>query len=109
MNIPTASLRASPSVSSQTRPRYGIAAHCRSEDGQTFNELAVSVSSEGRRLAYFSDTLRPPVIQLQLRSPRGNVVEILVTTSTAQEAGKLKVVDCRFERPLTETELAELL
>jgi hypothetical protein len=109
MNHPTASLRTSPSVSAQTRPRYGIAAHCLSEDGQTFNELAVSVTSEGCRLAYFSDTVRPPVIQVQLRSPRGNVVQVFVTTSTAQEAGKLKVVDCQFERPLTEAELAELV
>jgi hypothetical protein len=108
MNHATALLRTSPSVSTQTRPRYGIAAHCRSEDGQTFNELAVSVTSEGCRLAYFSDTLRPPVVQVQLRSPRGNVVQVLVSTSTAQEAGKLKVVDCRFERPLTEAELTEL-
>jgi hypothetical protein len=99
----------SSSVSSQTRPRYGIAAECRSDDGQTFNELAVSVTSEGCRLAYYSDTLRPPVVQIQLRSPRGNVVQVLVTTSTVQEAGKLKVVNCRFERLLTENELAELL
>jgi hypothetical protein len=59
-------------------------------------------------LAYFSDTIRPPVVYLQLHSPRGRVVEVPVTASTVTEGGKLKVVDCRFERPLTEAELAEL-
>jgi hypothetical protein len=108
MNRQAASPPTSPSVSSQTRPRYGIAAQCRSDDGQTFNELAVSVTSEGCRLAYYSDTVRPPVVQVQLRSPRGNVVQVLVTTTTVQEAGKLKVVNCRFERALTDAELAEL-
>ena len=108
MNPQTASPRTSPSVSHQTRPRYGIAAICRSDDGQTFNELAVNVSTEGCRLAYLSDDVRPPVVQVQLRSPRGNVVEVLVTTSNIEVAGKLKVVNCRFERPLSEAELAEL-
>ena len=108
MNPQTASPRTSPSVSHQTRPRYGIAAVCRSDDGQTFNELAVNVSTEGCRLAYLSDDVRPPVVQVQLRSPGGNVVEVLVTTSNIEVAGKLKVVNCRFERPLSEAELAEL-
>ena len=104
----TASTRSSPSVSHPTRPRYGIAATCRSDDGQIFNELAVNVSADSCRLAYLADTVRPPVVQVQLRSPRGNVVEVLVSTSNVEVAGKLKVVDCRFERLLTEAELAEL-
>jgi hypothetical protein len=108
MNPPIACSPKSPSVSHQTRPRYGIAAVCRSDDGQTFNELAVNVSAEGCRLAYLSDTVRPPVVQVQLRSPRGNVVEVLVTTSSVEVAGKLKVVNCHFERVLCEAELAEL-
>jgi hypothetical protein len=108
MNPHTVSSRPSPSVSQQTRPRYGIAAICRADDGQTFNELAVNVSSTGCRLAYLADTIRPPVVQVQLRSPRGNVVEVLVTTSKVEVAGKLKVVDCRFERLLSDAELAEL-
>jgi hypothetical protein len=108
MNPQIASARTSPSVSQQTRPRYGIAAICRSDDGQTFNELAVNVTTEGCRLAYLSDDVWPPVVQVQLRSPRGKVVEVLVTTSSIDVAGKLKVVNCRFERLLSEAELAEL-
>jgi hypothetical protein len=82
---------------------------CRSDDGQTFNELAVNVTAEGCRLAYLSDDVRPPVVQVQLRSPCGhNVVEVLVTTSQIEVAGKLKVVDCRFDRLLNSAELAEL-
>jgi hypothetical protein len=104
----TKSARLSPSVSHQTRPRYGIAAICRADDGQIFNELAVNVAADSCRLAYLADTVRPPVVQVQLRSPRGNVVEVLVSTSNVEVAGKLKVVDCRFERLLTEAELAEL-
>src|SRR5205807_1055425 len=100
--------RTSPSVSAPTRPRYGIAAICRADDGQSFNELAVNVTAEGCRLAYLSDTVRPPVVQVQLRSPCGNVVEVLVTTSSVESAGKLKVVNCRFERALSEAELDEL-
>jgi hypothetical protein len=97
------------SVSSQTRPRYGIAALCRTADGQTFNELAVNVSSQTCRLAYYSDSVRPPVVHVQLHSPRGNLVEVVVRASSVTEGGKLKVVDCQFERSLTDEELTELL
>jgi hypothetical protein len=89
-----------------TRLRYGLAAGCRAFDGRTWSARALNLAREGCRLIYWSEEMRPPRVELQFRTADAREMKVRAQVKSAQQCGKLWLLDCEFLRQLTNSELA---
>jgi hypothetical protein len=109
MDNPFAAAPSPPNMSSRFRPRYCISALCVADNGQSWEILVVNVSLDGCRLVWLSEHDRPALSRLQLLNQKGAVVEVGAQAFCTERRANIWVVVCRFGRPLTVKEMAEML
>jgi hypothetical protein len=109
MDNPFAAAPTPPKLSSRIRPCYRISALCLPASGPSWKSLVVSVSLDRCRLVWLSEQDRPPISRLEFRNYKGEVVEVAAEAISTEHSGTVWIVDCRLGRPLTVTDLAQLL
>jgi hypothetical protein len=91
------------------RFRNGVTVRCRTETGVSLNGRAFNLSLSGAAVLFLSDRKPPKIVSILFRCKGRKTVRINATPVRVRRNGRIWLVGCAFDRPLSADEFKLLM